>query len=252
MTRAYIRVLPDLYRRKALGICDDEACHREHAPYPPAALGAFLGLLCLAETQTPRGRFSSRKVLEGLLEGADEQGVAYAEQIDFLIKQGDLVIRPDRSLYVEGWNELQEGDWQVAERMRRYRTRKNPDAKPIADIPETDDPAVAYMHVIGSFPRGKAIEWINDLTQKFGAAATRAEIAKQSEAGTDGLLGRVSDALRMQEHLASKREREEEARKVEEGHKVRNNVTLLTARHNTGMHVEERDPRCPLCQEAAA
>jgi hypothetical protein len=118
MSRAYVRMVPDLYERKAFGTA-------AHPAYPPAAVGAFVGLLCLAEQQSPRGRFKNRRVLQVLLEGPHGEGRAYAKQIGFLIEQGDLVVGDDGSLYVEGWDELQEGrDPSVDERMRRYRDRK--------------------------------------------------------------------------------------------------------------------------------
>jgi len=246
--RAYIRVLPDLYRRKALGVCDTETCDRPHVPYPPGALGAFLGTLCLAEAQTPSGRFASRKALVALLEGPRDTGFEYGQYVGFLLEQGDLVEQPDGSLYVEGWDELQTGDWTVQDRMRRYRQRKS--GKPVEPQYAADaDPAVAYMQIIGHFPRGKAIEWIDDLIRQFGADATRRAIAQSAESGTENLLGRASDALRADARRAELREREAEAKKVAAGQASRNRVTLLTSRHNSGGHAEQPDDECPYCNK---
>lgn len=240
MSRSYIKVLPDLYRRKGLGLLG------EHPAYPPTAFAAYLGVLCLAEEQTPRGYFASRKVLAALLEGANGAGDVYAAEVDYLIQEGDLTEQPDGSLYVDGWFELQEGDWTVNERMRRYRDRKNPKpSKP--DIDADADPAVAYMQIIGHFPRGKAVEWIDDLIAKFGADATRRAICAAAEGGSEGLLGRASDALRLEARLAEQKERREEEQKVAAGHASRNRTTLLTSRHNGGAHVGAPDPACPYC-----
>lgn len=119
MPRSYFRTLPDCYERKAFGT-------DRHPPYPPAAIACFLGCLCFAEQQPERGRFKSRRLLAVLLEGPRGQGRSEARMIPFLIQHGDLVELADGSLYVEGWDELQEGNWQVAERMSRYRARAHP------------------------------------------------------------------------------------------------------------------------------
>lgn len=116
MPRSYFRTLPDLYERKAFGTSS-------HPPYPPAALACFVGVLCFGEQQPERGRFKSRRLLAVLLEGPRGEGRAMARQIAFLIEQGDLIEQADGSLYIEGWDELQEGNWQVVERMSRYRAR---------------------------------------------------------------------------------------------------------------------------------
>lgn len=117
MPRSYFRTLPDLYERKAFGT-------ERRPPYPPAAMACFVGVLCFGEQQAERGRFKSRRLLMVLLEGPRGVGRAVARQVPFLIAQGDLIEQPDGSLYIEGWDELQEGNWQVAERMSRYRARE--------------------------------------------------------------------------------------------------------------------------------
>lgn len=112
--RAYIRTDPDAFQRKAI----DEG-------YPPAAFGAFMAVLCLAESQRPRGRFMSLAHLKALLAGPGGKTGAYAKWLPFLVKQGDIVILDDGRPYPPGWDEWQEGDWQVAERMRRVRGRRH-------------------------------------------------------------------------------------------------------------------------------
>lgn len=107
MTRAYLRLDPGFYERKVI-----------RQKYAPAAAIALVGVYCLAETQTERGRFRDDRLLKALLGDL-------GRQIHFLIGQGDIVRLPDGRIYVEGWDEWQEGDWKVGERVRRIRTRKN-------------------------------------------------------------------------------------------------------------------------------
>ena len=107
-TRSYIRVDPQLPERKlAQG-------------YSAAQGFAYLALLAQAERQTERGRFRTWAVLRAAM---DSMGARLSHHLAYLVKQGDLVEGPDGSWYVAGWDEWQEGDWQVAERMRRVRSR---------------------------------------------------------------------------------------------------------------------------------
>ena len=99
--RAYIRVDPELADRK---------CH-----YPDGALSAFVLTLCFAEQQPQRGYFKPN-VLKALLERR-------ARWIPYLIEHGDLEDRNGR-LYFVGWDEWQEGDWKVHERVKRIRERR--------------------------------------------------------------------------------------------------------------------------------
>lgn len=135
MPRSYFRTLPDLYERKAFGTAT-------HPPYSPAAVACFLGVLCFGEQQSERGRFKSRRLLMVLLEGPRGVGKVVARQVPFLIEHGDLIEYPDGSLYIEGWDELQEGNWQVAERMQRYRSRKRA-VTPTVTVSVTPDVTVA-------------------------------------------------------------------------------------------------------------
>lgn len=113
--RTYFRMLPDFFERKALGT-------ESRPAYPPAAIAALVGVLCLAEQQPQRGRFKSRRLLQVLLE--ENGGKAYGKHVPYLIKNGDLAELPDGSLYVDGWDELQEGDAKSTDRVRRFRDRK--------------------------------------------------------------------------------------------------------------------------------
>jgi hypothetical protein len=106
MPRSYLRLDPHFYERKAL-----------RQGYPPGAVAALVGCLCLAETQPERGRFRDRRVLSVLLGPS-------ARWIPFLVDHGDLIEQAAfPRLYVDGWDEWQEGDVTVRERMERMRNR---------------------------------------------------------------------------------------------------------------------------------
>lgn len=102
MTRAYIRLDPAFDERKY--------------DYPDGAYAALIAVLCLAEHQPERGRFRSTEYLGRLL-GRRGRWVKY------LIEHGDIVTQADGRPYVEGWDEWQEGDWKVNERVQRIRSR---------------------------------------------------------------------------------------------------------------------------------
>jgi hypothetical protein len=101
--RAYHRVDPLMDERKS--------------DYTPAQFGAFLKVQLLAGRQGQRGAFRSRQALVGALPSA------YARHVPFLVERRDLVERADGTLYVDGWEEWQEGDLTVRERMARLRNR---------------------------------------------------------------------------------------------------------------------------------
>jgi hypothetical protein len=88
--------------------------HKEN--YPDGPLATLALLIPLAEQQPDRGRFRPQ-VLKALL-GRRARWVRY------LVEHHDLVVEEDGTLYLEGWTEWNEGNWQVAERMRRVRERK--------------------------------------------------------------------------------------------------------------------------------
>jgi hypothetical protein len=166
MPRAYIRTDPGLFQRKALGIRDE---HSRPAPYPSDAVVAFLGCLCLAEEQPKRGRFASERILRELLGGPDGQGRRYARQLPFLIEHGDLVRLPSGLLYVDGWDEWQEGDVTVPERMARLRNKKarrdtpavtpatvTPDTPPTVTSPSDGPPSHSGLRGGGAESRGRS------------------------------------------------------------------------------------------------
>lgn len=115
MTRAYIRKDPRLFERKVV----------EQA-YPMGAYATFEAILCLAEEQPERGRFRSERLLRLLLdEPRDGVRLGWGRWVAYLVENHDLVRQPDGSLYVDGWDEWQEGDVTVKERMQRLRGRRD-------------------------------------------------------------------------------------------------------------------------------
>lgn len=130
--RAYLRLDPDFFERKVI---EDQ--------YPPGAAVALISTFCLAEDQPQRGRFRSEKLLRVLLDGPDEP-TKLARWVPYLIEHGDLIAQDRGVLYVDGWDEWQEGDWKVAERVRRIRSRKDdtPDVTPDVTVDVTPDVTV--------------------------------------------------------------------------------------------------------------
>lgn len=127
-TRAYLRLDPGF----------DE--HKES--YPDGPYAALITVFCLAESQPERGRFRNARFLRALM-GKRGRHLAY------LIDHGDVVELEDGRLYVDGWDEWQEGDWKVQERLERLRERRErnglrrdgsgPRATEATVTPATDD-----------------------------------------------------------------------------------------------------------------
>jgi hypothetical protein len=110
--RAYLRLDPGFDEHKA--------------DYPDGPYATLIACFCLAEMQPQRGRFRSQPFLKALLGGR-------ARHVKYLIDHADLIVQDDGRLYVDGWDEWQEGDWKVGERVKRVRNRKRdvtPDVKP--------------------------------------------------------------------------------------------------------------------------
>lgn len=105
--RAYHRIDP---------LMDERKSH-----YTPAQLGAFVKIQLLAGRQTKRGRFRSVAALKGSVPSG------YVRHVDFLVSEGDLDVLTDGTVYVDGWDEWQEGDVTVKDRMAKLRNRhRNP------------------------------------------------------------------------------------------------------------------------------
>jgi hypothetical protein len=105
MSRAYIRLDPGF----------DEHKH----DYPDGAYAALVATFCLAESQAQRGRFRDLSYLKALL---GKRG----RWLKYLVEHQDVVVLPNGRVYVEGWDEWQEGDWKVGERVGRIRRRLKP------------------------------------------------------------------------------------------------------------------------------
>lgn len=192
MARAYLRLDPAFYEKKL------------EQGYPLAAVGAYVGVLCLAELQPNRGRFRDIAVLRALL------GPAAAKQVPFLMDRGDLVDEGGR-IYVDGWDEWQEGDVTVKERMQRVRNRKpnrNPDRNPtvlagrggadsMAGQPARySDAFKAFAHCQGHQPSDTEKKWIDELCRDMGRETVARAFYDDPTPDKPGLLGRVSKKLR--------------------------------------------------------
>lgn len=114
MTRAYLRLDPGFYERKVI---------RQGYPLPVAM--TLVGVYCLAESQPDRGRFRDLRLLKALLGDA-------GKHLAFLVDRGDVVQLADGRVYPEGWDEWQEGDWKVGERVKRIRERTKLES--VADV----------------------------------------------------------------------------------------------------------------------
>lgn len=113
MPRAYLRVDPNIDQH-------------------PDPLGMVL-LLCAGARQPERGRFKDRSVVVRAI------GPARAKA---MIGRGDVVQLADSRWYMVGWDEWQEGDYTVGERMRRMRARRSKAVAPDTTPPSPDRNAV--------------------------------------------------------------------------------------------------------------
>ena len=96
LPRAYLRIDPNI----------------DQHPDPLSMIRA----MCAAARQPMRGRFRDPRILE--------RTVGRRQYRD-MVQRGDVVpAEPGPGVYLEGWDEWQEGDWTVAERMRRMRARR--------------------------------------------------------------------------------------------------------------------------------
>lgn len=83
--------------------------------------GAMVDLMCAANRQPERGRFKSRTILETIF-----GRVPVRRYVD----RGDVVQLADGRWYAPGWDEWQEGDWTVGERVARIRARRKSTVTP--------------------------------------------------------------------------------------------------------------------------
>ncbi len=187
MTRAYLRLDP---------LFDE---HKEG--YPDGAYAALVSTFCLAESQPARGRFRNLDYYRRLL---GKRG----RWARFLIDHDDVTILDDGRIYVVGWDEWQEGDWKVNERVDRIRHRRSrtvpvtvavtPDVTVPVTVDVTDGriavgggvavggkreavsdeplavvdgltPVLRYSKLTGNgIPKASIQEWINQLANQYG------------------------------------------------------------------------------------
>lgn len=199
MARAYLRLDPSFYEKKLA------------QAYPLSAIGALAGVLCLAELQPARGRFRDLAVLKALL------GSAGARQVPFLMDHGDLRFEDDGRIYVDGWDEWQEGDVTVKERMVRVRNRKHD--RNGSDAPDRNatvlagrggggadsgagqpgrysDAYKAFAHCQGHKPDVPEKKWMDELSRDFGRDMLARTFYEDTHPDKPGLLGRASKKLR--------------------------------------------------------
>lgn len=112
LPRAYLRIDPNI----------DQV-------YPELRL-TFIGLMCAASRQPARGRFRDRALLEGLFSRSF---------VSKAIARGDIREMEDGRWYLVGWDEWQEGDLDVASRMRRMRARRRDEPAPRTGKERTAD-----------------------------------------------------------------------------------------------------------------
>lgn len=163
MGRAYLRLDPAFFDRKAID-----------QKYPAGAVTALIGVLCHAEHQPQRGRFRDVRVLKALLG-------PHARWIAFLLEHRDLVAKRGQ-LYVDGWDEWQEGDWKVGERVKRIRNRQRDEsAGEVVTVPVT--PGVTV---------GVTVE--NESRDSVGTVYNLSDGGRQSVIDSGGIGGKRSDS----------------------------------------------------------
>jgi hypothetical protein len=85
--------------------------------------------LCSGHRQPDRGRYRDRATVEGLHS---------RPFVKAAFDRGDLVTLSDGRVYIDGWDEWQEGDLTVAERMRRMRQRRRNKRNGVTPTPSPD------------------------------------------------------------------------------------------------------------------
>jgi len=226
--KAYIRIDPLIDERKG--------------HYSPAQLGAYMMVLCKAARQEPRGRFRSEQALRNMVPAP------FVRHLAWLYDQGDVVVDDDGSVFVDGWDEWQEGDLTVADRMSRLRNRRRNagvtptvtqpyrsathidtdidiDVRGIENLPSPLPPDGifdAYYSLTARPPSPGAVAWLDRLSDEYPEDDVTAAMAAEWTASPNpsDFLGRVqtrllSDERRRQaaaDELAKERAKEERRR----------------------------------------
>lgn len=81
-----------------------------------------------------------------------------------------------------------------------------------------DDPAGAYWSLVGKYPTGKVLAWIDDLAARYGGPAVIRSMAEAhiADPATATLLGRTGDLLAANARQLERAEREDEKRRLRE------------------------------------
>ena len=205
MARAYLRLDPAFFERKALD-----------QKYPAGAVVALAGAFCNAEHQPQRGRFRNERVLRALLG-------PYAKWIPYLIAKRDLV-RVGEQLYVDGWDEWQEGDWKVGERVRRIRGRRKatpatvnvtvpvtPDVTvDVTVASESDDTDPTVANLLDSVIDGAGVADSPPTPASGGRAGSRENGSSPRQLGTSPRQLAAAAKAEADERTESKRRRHQE------------------------------------------
>jgi len=139
--RKYIRAFTDLIT--------------ETADLTDAEFRLYVTLQLEAAMQVPAGRFRTLDILR-----------AYSppnrrRHLKRLVELGYLVPLSTGEVYVDGWAEAQEGNWQVAERVARYRARRRG-----LGPPPPEDVTAETVKAAGTIPSGNGREaHRDDVTQ---------------------------------------------------------------------------------------
>jgi hypothetical protein len=201
--RSYFRVDPKMVERKLA------------AGYTPAQIGAFVMLLCQAEQQPQRGRFRSLVELRAAMDCMVEEAgptAGMSKHVSFLLSRKDVVKLPEGPYYVDGWDEWQEGNWQVAERMRRVRERQTANG-PITgtDTGPVTPPVTGAVTPVVTPPVTVAVT--PDVTARdarssaaaaapnVAAAASRLAVSRQQQAASETVLAPLPLAPEVQQRV---------------------------------------------------
>ena len=174
--RTYIRVFTDQTERWA-GLSDSE-------------YRLLMDLTLLAAQQHPPGRFRSMEVLRAFTP------TGLRRRLNRLYSLGHLLVLPTGQVYVDGWEEDQEGDWKVAERVKRHRARERGSGPPTVT---TDTPATVTAEtpatVAGPYSSGTG----NSISN--GSGTRQRTLRGQPPLGSE----RFADAFKAYEHITGKR-----------------------------------------------
>lgn len=173
----------------------------------PDNLDGFVRLLCAANRQVPRGRFRARAVIDSLFGKT---------ATDRFYRRGDIRNATDGAVDVVGWEQWQEGDLSVAERMRKYResrvtdtvteavTVPSPDRIPASKDSKTVDSKTFTPSIEGGAagkprppsPVQKVKTWLrdHDLAQPVGWEVSKVNELARLPGGSEAVIAAFEEA----------------------------------------------------------